>query len=134
VSALDTFTIRVGSGELKVEFQPEHSQVYVIANEMVFHIFLNILYSALECRKRGETVTIGIHGTKLSGDSYWQIDINAPGKSTEQEEGYSSGTLGLLAAQLMTESLNGHFEIETYTRADSCEGRLFSIKLPAIDH
>lgn len=134
VSALDTFTIRVGSGEFKVEFQPTQSKAFVMANEMVFHIFLNILYSALECRKKGETVTIGIHAAEQAGDNYWQIDIKAPGMGSDQEEGYSSSALGLLAARLMTESLNGHFEIETFARVDSCEGRLFSIKLPAIDH
>ncbi|MHA2057340.1 MAG: hypothetical protein ACW979_06925 [Candidatus Thorarchaeota archaeon] len=129
VSALDLFTRRIGSGELIVEFQPEDSQAFVLANDLLVHIFLNILYSALECRIRGETVTIGIHETEHSGEDYWQIDIKAPGRKADDEDEYSSGTLGLLAAQLMTESLNGTFSVETYARIDVCEGRLFSIRL-----
>ena len=131
VGALDLFTRRIGTGELIVEFQAEESQASVMANDLLAHIFLNILYSALECRIRGETVTIGLHETEYSGENFWQIDIKAPGRSEEQEEGFSSGTLGLLAARLMTESLNGYFEMETFARTDICEGRLFSIKLRA---
>lgn len=129
VSALDIFTRRIGSGELVVEFQPKDSQAFVLANDLLVHIFLNILYSALECRIRGETVTIGIHEAESEGQSYWQIDIKAPGRSAEQEDGYSSGTLGLLAARLMTESMKGQFAMETFARTDICEGRLFSIRL-----
>ena len=129
VSALDLFTRRIGSGELIMEFQPKDSQAFVMANEMLVHIFLNILYSALECRKSGETVTITIHETEHSGEDFWQIDIKAPGRKTDEEDGQSSGTLGLLAARIMTESLNGTFAVETFTRVDVCEGRLFSIQL-----
>jgi hypothetical protein len=133
VSALDIFTRRIGSGELVVEFQPEESQAYVIASDLLVQIFLNILYSALECRKRGETVAIGIHQTEYDNDSYWQIDIKAPGRRANQDEVYSSGTIGLLAAQLMTESLKGYFQMERYARTDVCEGRLFTIRLHATD-
>jgi hypothetical protein len=129
VSALDIFTRRIGSGELVVEFKPKNSQAFVLANDLLVHIFLNILYSALECRTRGETVTIGIHETETGDNLYWQIDIKAPGRAADQEDGYSSGTLGLLAAKLMTESMNGQFSMETFARIDICEGRLFTIKL-----
>lgn len=131
VGALDLFTRRVGTGELIVEFQAKESEASVMASDLLVHIFLNILYSALECRMRGESVTIGIHETEYSGENFWQINIEAPGRSEEQEGGFSSGTLGLLAARLMTESLNGHFEMETFARTDICEGRLFSIRLHA---
>jgi hypothetical protein len=129
VSALDIFTRRIGSGELVVEFQPEEYEAYVMANDLLVHIFLNILYSALECRMRGETVRIAIHEVEYSGQSYWEIDIKAPGRSASEQDGYSSGTLGLLAAELMTESLNGQFNKETFARTDVCEGRLFTIRL-----
>jgi hypothetical protein len=129
VSALDIFTRRIGSGELIVEFQSEEYDAYVMANDLLVHIFLNILYSALECRKRGETVRIAIHEAEYSGQSYWEIDIKAPGRRADEEDGYSSGTLGLLAAELMTESLNGQFSKETFARTDVCEGRLFTIRL-----
>jgi len=129
VSALDLFTRRVGSGELVVEFQPEDSHAYVVANDLLLHIFLNILYSALECRIRGEKVAISIHEIEHSGEDFWQIDIKAPGRKIDEEDGYSSGTLGLLAAQIMTESLHGTFSVETFDRTDVCEGRLFSIRL-----
>ncbi|MGD9397584.1 MAG: hypothetical protein PVJ05_14205 [Candidatus Thorarchaeota archaeon] len=131
VSALDLFTRRIGTGELVVNFQSDDSRAYVMANELLTHIFLNILYSALECRVRGETVTIGIQESEKSGDLHWRITIKAPGRKVDDEDGYSSGTLGLLAAQLMTESLNGQFSVDTYTRTDICEGRLFSILLHA---
>ena len=129
VSALDVFTRRIGTGEIVVNFQSEDSQAHVMANDLLAHIFLNILYSALECRVRGETVTIGIQEAERSGDLYWQIIIKAPGRKVDDADGYSSGTLGLLAAQLMTESLNGQFTIDTYTRTDVCEGRLFTLLL-----
>ena len=129
VSALDIFTRRIGSGEIVVEFQPEEYDAYVMANDLLVHIFLNILYSALECRKQGEAVRIAIHEIEYSGQSYWEIDIKAPGRRASEQDGYSSGTLGLLAAELMTESLNGQFNKETFARTDICEGRLFTIRL-----
>lgn len=131
VSALNVFTRRIGAGELVVNFQSDDSQAYVMANELLAHIFINILYSALECRVRGETVSIGIQESEKSGDIYWQIIIKAPGRKVDDEDEYSSGTLGLLAAQLMTEALNGEFSVDTYTRTDVCEGRLFTILLHA---
>ena len=133
ISALDTFTQRVGTDELKVEFKPEKSQSIVLANDLLVHIFLNILHSALECRLMGEVVSIGIQSVQREGDPYWQISINAPGKIIDDENEYSSGTLGLTAAELMTTSLNGQYEMERYTRVDKCEGRLFTILLQALD-
>jgi hypothetical protein len=129
VSALNIFTRRIGSGELVIEFKPKDSQAFVMANDLLVHIFINILYSALECRKRGESVKIGIHETESDGDAFWQIDITSPGRSADQEDGFSSGNLGLLAARMMTESLKGKFTMETFARTDICEGRLFSILL-----
>ncbi len=131
VSALDIFTRRVGTGELIVNFQSEDSKAEVMANELLVHIFLNILYSALECRARGETVTIGIQEMEKAGEAFWQIIIKAPGRKIDDENEYSSGTLGLLAAELMTKSLDGQFSVDNYTRTDVCEGRLFSILLHA---
>ena len=87
VSALDIFTRRIGSGEIIVEFQSEEYDAYVMANDLLVHIFLNILYSALECRKRGETVRIAIHEAEYSGQSYWEIDIKAPGRRADEEDG-----------------------------------------------
>ncbi|MHA2077621.1 MAG: hypothetical protein ACXACG_00130 [Candidatus Thorarchaeota archaeon] len=133
VSALDTFTQRVGTDELTVEFKPSMSQSIVMANDLLVHIFLNILYSALECRLRGEIVTIGIQSIQQEGDQFWQIAINAPGKSIEDENEYSSGMLGLTAAELMTTTINGQFEMERYSRIGKCDGRLFTILFHAMN-
>jgi len=133
VSALDLFTQRVGSGELVVEFKPEQAQAFVMANDFLVDIFLNILYSALECRIQGEAVKINLESVKDSGEDFWQVDIKAPGRSIDDVYAYSSSTLGLTAAKLMTQSLNGHFGIERYERVDMCEGRLFIIRLRMIN-
>jgi len=133
VSALNTFTQRVGTDDLKVEFKPETSHAFVMANDLLVHIFLNIFYSALECRLRGEVVTIGIESIKRASESFWQVIIVAPGKSIEDEDDYSSGTLNLTAAELMTSSLNGEFEMEHYSRLGKCDGRLFTILLRAAE-
>ncbi len=133
ISALDMFTQRVGSGELIVEFHPEKAKAFVMANELLVHIFLNILYSALECRLRGETVTIDLQTIEYAGEGFWQVDIKAPGKAIEDKDEYSSGTLALTAAEFMTESLNGSFDVERFERADKCEGRLFTIRFRAVN-
>lgn len=129
VSSLDLFTQRVGSGELTIEFHPEQAKAFVMANDLLVHIFLNIFYSALECRLRGESVKIDLESVRISGEDYWQIEIKAMGRNIEAEQEYSSGTLGLTAAKLMTKSLNGHFKVDRYERVDECEGRLFTIRL-----
>ncbi len=133
VSALNLFTQRVGSNELVVEFHPEKAQAFVMANELLEHIFLNILYSALECRLRGETVTIDLQSIERVGEEFCQVDIKAPGKEIDVKNEFSSGTLGLTAAELMTESLNGYFDVERFERADKCEGRLFTIRLRSVN-
>jgi hypothetical protein len=133
VSAIDTFTQRVGTDELKVEFKPETSRALVMANDLLVHIFLNILYSGLECRLRGEVVTIDIESIRKANESYWQVAIIAPGKSIDEEDDYSSGTLNLTAAELMTTSLNGEFEMEQYSRVGKCDGRLFTITVRAAE-
>ncbi len=132
ISALDTFTQRVGTDELVVEFKPEKSQAIVMANEFLVHIFLNILHSALECQLRGETVTIDIQSDPQDGEQFWLVSINTPGKSIVDKDDYSSSSLSLTAAKLMTASLKGRFVMERYSRIGKCDGRLFTILLPAL--
>ncbi|MFX1482432.1 MAG: hypothetical protein ACFFCP_04500 [Promethearchaeota archaeon] len=131
VSALDIFTHRVGSGEIVVNFNPETAYAPVMANELLVHVFLNILHSSLECRILGETVTIELQSIIKEGEEFWQIKINAPGMPSANEEEYSSAKLGLKAAELMTESMNGRFQVETQSRDDECEERIFKILLRA---
>ena len=129
VSALDLFALRVGSEQLKMEFKSDEANAFVMANELLVHIFLNILYTALECGRRGETVTLSIQSFEQSGEDFWQILIKAPAKTIDDKDKHSSTTLGLTAAELITQSLNGTFESERYQRVDDCEGRLYTIRL-----
>ncbi|MBY8997994.1 MAG: hypothetical protein KGD60_09690 [Candidatus Thorarchaeota archaeon] len=129
VSALDLFALRVGSEQLKLEFKPGEVEAFVMANELLVHIFLNILYTALECGRQGETVTLSIQSIEQGGEDFWLVLIKAPAKVIGAEEEFNSDTLGLTAAELITESLNGHFEVEKYERVDECEGRLYTIRL-----
>jgi len=131
VSALDLFALRVGSEQLKMEFKSDEANAFVMANELLVHIFLNILYTALECGRRGETVTLSIQSFEQSGEDFWQILIKAPAKTIDDKDKHSSTTLGLTAAELITQSLNGTFESERYQRVDDCEGRLYTIRLHA---
>ena len=90
-----------------------------------------MIYTALECGRRGETVTLSIQSINQGGEDFWQVLINAPAKTLDDKDKHSSTTLGLTAAELITESLNGTFESESYQRVDDCEGRLYTIRLHA---
>jgi len=121
VSALDSFTQQGLSENVTVEFKPDIDGALVMANEYLYYVFLNILYSALEYSLEERSITVEIVPTTSAGANWWETIIEVPGHWVRQgelfrmynaqTENYSSNSLGLMAARILTESLRGQFSI-----------------------
>lgn len=121
VSSLDAFTQQGLSENVTIEFKPDMDDALVLANELLYHVFLNILYSALEYSLEERSITVEIVHNVHSGANWWETIIEVPGQWIRQgerfrmynadTENYSSNSLGLMAARILTESLKGHFSI-----------------------
>ncbi|TFF91760.1 HAMP domain-containing histidine kinase [Candidatus Thorarchaeota archaeon] len=137
VAALDHFSQKVGSDAVVVEFDPEEAEAAVLANQLIVHVFLNILYYALERSRHGVTIKSTIRLTEELGDDYWEVRISAPGvvadmKANPMESQLrSGGSLGLVAAQKMLEVFRGTLNVIDDS-GESDNGVIYVIRLPAI--
>jgi len=142
VSALDTFTQQGLSEKLTIDFQPETDEAPVLANELLYHVFLNILYSALEYPLDERNITVNILRTFHGGNNWWETILQVPGHWVRQGERfrmynaeteiYSSNSLGLMAARILTESLKGQFSIRDASTTKNQIRTAFAVRLMEI--
>ncbi|TFG34645.1 hypothetical protein EU527_02225 [Candidatus Thorarchaeota archaeon] len=129
VTTLDLFSERISSGELIVEFKPIKSEAITLANQLIVNIFLNILYSLFECKIHGESISISIEPVEHDNTEYWQTNFVAQCFSKVSGKTYGS-KLGLLTAQTIAKSFNGHFE-EIEQRIDDAKiEKTFFVRFP----
>ena len=131
IKALDLFSERISPGELAIQFNPNSAKALVLANDLLVHVFLNILYSVLESYYEGEDVSVEITETQHDGEDYWETTIIAPSKTDEKQKSYSSGILGIKVAKTITESLNGELSVQETTVDDQSLKKIFTVVLPA---
>jgi len=116
---------------LTIEFKPNSAQVQVFGNDLLVHIFLNILFNVLDCYKENEIVSIEIEPTRREGAEYWQTEITMYCREIEDYMKYGSSVLGMRAARIIAESLNGTLEVTDYQDNESNRVKLFTVLLPA---
>ena len=143
VSALDTFTQQGLSEKITIDFQPETDDALVLANELLYHVFLNILYSALEYPLDERSITVNILRTPQGGTNWWETILQVPGRWVRQGERfrmynsemetYSSNSLGLMAARILTESLRGQFSIREASTTKNQIRTAFVVSLMEIE-
>ncbi|MGY5879967.1 MAG: hypothetical protein RTV31_06930, partial [Candidatus Thorarchaeota archaeon] len=131
ISALDIFGERIRPGELSVQFNPNNSKAFVLANDLLIHVFLNILYAVLDCHQEGDAVSIDINETHRDGEDFWEIIVDTPCKIDEKQKSYSSGILGIKAARTITDSLNGELAVQESIDDDKSLTKVFKVILPA---
>ena len=131
ISALDIFGERIGPGELSVQFNPNNSKALVLANDLLVHVFLNILYNVLDCHQEGTAVLIGINETHHDGGDFWEIIVDTPCKIDEKQKSYSSGILGITAARTITDSFKGELTVQESIDDDKSLKKVFRVILPA---
>jgi len=131
IEALDIFGERTSTEELVIEFKPNSAQAQVFGNDLLIHIFLNILFNVLDCYKESEKVSIEIEPIQRDGQAYWQTEITTHCRDREDYRKYSSSVLGLRAARIITESLNGTLDVTDYQDNESNKVKLFTVLIPA---
>jgi len=131
VSALDIFGEQISPGELTVQFSPNKSEAFVLANDLLIHAFLNILYNVLDCHQEGNSVLIDITETQHNGEDFWEIIVVTPCKTDEKLKSYSSGILGITAAKTIVDSFNGDLLVEETPEDETSLKKVFRVMLPA---
>ncbi|MFW9959534.1 MAG: hypothetical protein ACFFDV_00860 [Candidatus Thorarchaeota archaeon] len=139
VSALDSFTQQGLSERVTIDFRPETDEAFVLANELLYHVFLNILYSALEYPLDERNIAVNIVHTLQGGTNWWETIVQVPGHWVRQGERfrmynsetdiYSSNSLGLMAARILTESLRGQFSLRDASTTKNQIRTAFVIRL-----
>ena len=66
-----------------------------------------------------------------NNEDYWQIDFIAHCQGQRISKTYSSSVLGLLAARVITESLNGQFVVTESKMNELISEKTFSVRMPA---
>ena len=126
VRALDAFTQQGFSEKVTIEFKPDTDTALVMANDLLFHVFLNILYIALEYPLEERNIAIEIVPNYSDDAAWWETILEVPGQWVRKgerlrihnvdNENFSGNSLGLMTARILTESLSGQFSIrETST-------------------
>ncbi len=133
VSALDIFSERTSTEEIVIEFKPNSAKALIFGNDLLVHIFLNILHDVLDCYKKGENVSIEIEPIHSEGQAYWQTEIKTYCRERKDFRKYSSSILGLRAARIITESLNGILVVTDSQDNELNRVKLFTILLPAVN-
>ncbi|UCE09956.1 MAG: HAMP domain-containing histidine kinase [Candidatus Thorarchaeota archaeon] len=141
VGALDDVTQEVGSENVRVQFKPERHQAYVMANENLIHVFINLLIDSLQHPPEKKTISVEISPSTVNGQDWWQVRFGVPGRWIEHNNrptlfdrevgSYSGSALGLLVARLLAESLGGVVTMEDRILGELFKGTVFVVSLPA---
>ena len=131
-NALSIFNKRVRTGDLTVEFEPSVPKAMVFGHDLIINIFLNILYGILEYHIEGITVVIQIDSIEQDGVEYWRAAVKTPFRDQIAKRDFSSGTLSVLTARTITESLHGTFNIREIKSEIGSIERIFTIQLPSV--
>ncbi|MGY5873277.1 MAG: hypothetical protein RTV72_13585 [Candidatus Thorarchaeota archaeon] len=133
VQALDIFGKRIRPGELSILFNPDNAKSFVLANDLLIHVFLNILYNVLDCCFEGRSASITINEMSRDGSEFWEVTVVSPCRVDEKQKSYSSGILGMTTAKSIVESLNGDLSVEETPIDDVSIRKVFRVVLPAAD-
>ncbi len=117
VSALDEVSDRFGNEEVRVNFKPDQSHAYVMGNELLVSIFMNLLRSALEHITEERDLILELNSSN-DDIELWTARMCFPKGIVVHHEGVpvfnrdvgsiGGSSLGLLVTKLITESLGGY--------------------------
>jgi signal transduction histidine kinase len=141
VGALDEVTQEIGSENIRVQFKPERHQAFVMANENLIHVFINLLNDALAHPPDKKTISVEIAPHTRNDEDWWQVRFGVPGRWIEHSNrptlfdrevgSYSGSALGLLVARLLAESYGGAVTMEDRILGELFKGTVFVVSLPA---
>jgi signal transduction histidine kinase len=143
VGALDEVTQEIGSENVGVHFTPVRHRAFVMANEYLIHVFVNLLINVLQHPPEEKTISVEVAPHTEDGVEWWQVRFGVPGRWIEhgsrptlfdREVGsYSGSALGLLVARLLAESYGGSVTMEDRIMGEFFKGTVFVVSLPASD-
>ncbi|MGY5876064.1 MAG: hypothetical protein RTU30_09985 [Candidatus Thorarchaeota archaeon] len=117
VSALDEVSDRFGNEQIRVNFQSDQSHAYVMGNELLVYIFMNLLRSALEHITEERDLILELNSSNDEIE-FWTARMCFPKGIVVHQEGVpifnrdvgsiGGSSLGLLVTRLITESLGGY--------------------------
>ena len=126
VRALDALTQTYSTQRITFRFSPEMSRAYVIGNDSLLNVFVNLLYAGLEYTdtggvRSGEFV-LDIAPSTRFGDDWWAVRLRVPNTDSSKRKRRNlldavpfrsgGGSLGLLVARMLTEAVDGFLDIQ----------------------
>jgi hypothetical protein len=142
VQSLDDVMEGIGDQTAQVQYRPDVRDAMVLANDLLNHVMLNILYYAFQQAAGTPTIKIDIIGHGAGGESFWQVRFRVPNLIAEQvpiavekreASQYEGGLLSLLTARIIVEALGGRMRIHSVGEKGEAPETEFNVTLPALE-
>ncbi|MFW9935192.1 MAG: sensor histidine kinase [Candidatus Thorarchaeota archaeon] len=130
-----------GIEETTVQFQVNRKpdECYVLANELLLEVFINLFRNALQHSKEIERVQVDINPLEQNNVQCWEVRVSDWGQGISPEdkerlftryiEGAKGFGLGLSVVKSLTEAFGGSVSVENRISDDYTQGTIFILTL-----
>jgi signal transduction histidine kinase len=127
--------------EIDFNIRVEDAEYYVIANDLLTDVFMNLFRNAVKYSNQNKKIDIEIESTTIKNQQMYQIRVIDYGRGIEPGrkeslfsrfmEGADGTGLGLWVVQVLTESFGGMIEVMDRVDGSYSQGAVFVVTLPA---
>ncbi|MFW9806516.1 MAG: sensor histidine kinase, partial [Candidatus Thorarchaeota archaeon] len=127
------------SPDIVLNLETEEEECYILANDLLQDIFLNLFRNAIEYSEKGR-IDVRISRSDVNSSAYWEIRVIdfGPGIPYELREslfdrymkGAKGSGLGLSVVRALTSLFNGSIGIEDRVEGDFSQGSVFVLRFP----
>ncbi len=125
--------------ESKIEMNQKLGQCFVLANNLLLEVFINLLRNALQYSEDVKRVHLEIHPVEKKDARYWKISLTDWGRGispkqkeklfTRYTEGAKGLGLGLSVVKSLSEAFGGSVKVENRVVDDYTKGTVFILML-----
>jgi signal transduction histidine kinase len=127
------------SPDFVLNLETEEEECYILANDLLQDIFLNLFRNALEYSEKG-LIDVRIYRTNVNSFSHWEIRVIDFGPGIPYElrdslfdrymKGAKGSGLGLSVVKALTDLFKGSIGIEDRVEGDYSQGSVFVLRFP----
>ncbi len=125
--------------ESKIELNQELGQCFVLANDLLLEVFINLFRNALQYSEDVKRIQVEIQSVKQQDVQYWKISVIDWGRGISPEkkeklftrytEGAKGLGLGLSVVKSLSEAFGGSVTVENRVEDDYTKGTMFILTL-----
>ncbi|MFW9834332.1 MAG: sensor histidine kinase [Candidatus Thorarchaeota archaeon] len=127
------------SPDIILNLETEEEECYILANDLLQDIFLNLFRNAIEYSEKGR-IDVRISRTNINSSAHWEIRVIdfGPGIAYEMRDslfsrymkGAKGSGLGLSVVKALVDLFRGSIRIEDRLEGDFSKGSVFVLRFP----